>query len=63
MSPEAPPRPLLETLAESLRGRETLLVLDNFEHLLNAAPDIAVLLASATKLTLLVTSRTPLARR
>jgi len=38
----------------------TLFVLDNFEHLLQAAPLVADLLASATTLRLLVTSRAPL---
>jgi predicted ATPase/DNA-binding XRE family transcriptional regulator len=38
----------------------TLLVLDNFEHLLDAAPLVAGLLTSALSLRLLVTSRAPL---
>jgi predicted ATPase/DNA-binding XRE family transcriptional regulator len=38
----------------------TLLVLDNFEHLLDAAPLVADLLASVLSLRLLVTSRAPL---
>ena len=38
----------------------TLLVLDNFEHLLDAAPLVADLLASVQSLRLLVTSRAPL---
>src|SRR5262249_12308451 len=37
-----------------------LVVLDNFEHLTDAAPAVAQLLAAAPKLRLLVTSRTPL---
>jgi len=37
-----------------------LVVLDNFEHLLDATPHIAWLLAEAPSLKLLVTSRTPL---
>ena len=40
--------------------RPTLLVLDNFEHLLDVAPQIADLLTSVTSLRLLVTSRSPL---
>src|SRR5262249_12368505 len=43
-----------------LRSRQTLLLLDNFEHLLAAAPDIAELLATSSRLKLLVTSRAPL---
>jgi predicted ATPase/DNA-binding XRE family transcriptional regulator len=41
-------------------GRPTLLVLDNFEQLLDAAPLIADLLAAVASLRLLVTSRAPL---
>jgi predicted ATPase/DNA-binding XRE family transcriptional regulator len=40
--------------------RPTLLVLDNFEHLLDAAPLVADLLTSVLPLRLLVTSRAPL---
>src|SRR6187549_272465 len=40
--------------------RPTLLVLDNFEHLLDAAPLVAALLTSVQSLRLLVTSRAPL---
>jgi predicted ATPase/DNA-binding XRE family transcriptional regulator len=41
-------------------GRPTLMVLDNLEQLLDAAPLVADLLTSATTLRLLVTSRAPL---
>ncbi len=50
---------LIGTLGEHLRDTRTLLVLDNFEHLLGAAPIVGELLA-ATQLSILVTSRTPL---
>ena len=43
-----------------LRGRELLLLLDNFEHLLDAAPDIVQFVASSSALRVLVTSRAPL---
>jgi excisionase family DNA binding protein len=46
-----------ETLLEVLRCRSQLLVLDNFEHLLPAAPFVAEMLAAAPGLRLLVTSR------
>ena len=46
-----------ETLLEVLRYRSQLLVLDNFEHLLPAAPFVAEMLAAAPGLRLLVTSR------
>jgi predicted ATPase len=48
------------TLRAFLRSRRLLLVLDNFEHLVNAAPLIADLLATAPGLQILATSRTPL---
>lgn len=47
-------------LVAVLRQRRMLLVLDNLEHLLTAAPDIAALVAACPRLSVLVTSRTPL---
>jgi predicted ATPase/DNA-binding SARP family transcriptional activator/class 3 adenylate cyclase len=47
-------------LVEWLRPREMLLVLDNFEHLLEATPVVAELLSAAPGLQALATSRTPL---
>jgi predicted ATPase/DNA-binding CsgD family transcriptional regulator len=52
--------PLLEHLAGYLRERELLLVLDNFEQVLDAAPAVAGLLAATAKLRIVVTSRAPL---
>jgi predicted ATPase/DNA-binding SARP family transcriptional activator len=49
-----------EALVAFLRGSRTLLVLDNFEQVLGAAPVLATLLAGAPTLQLLVTSRAPL---
>src|SRR5207244_12736034 len=49
------------SLAERLPQRGLLLVLDNFEHVLAAAPEVAELLAAARRLRVLVTSRAPLA--
>jgi predicted ATPase/DNA-binding SARP family transcriptional activator len=49
--------PVLERLKGFLRDRELLLCLDNAEHVVEAAPDLAELLAAAPALTLLVTSR------
>jgi predicted ATPase len=44
-------------LARLLRGRQLLLVLDNFEHLLPAAPLVTRLLEAAAELEVLATSR------
>jgi predicted ATPase/class 3 adenylate cyclase len=50
-------QPILALLKEYLRNKRLLLVLDNFEHLLDAAPLVAELLAHATQMKVLVTSR------
>jgi predicted ATPase/DNA-binding XRE family transcriptional regulator len=52
--------PPLETVRAYLGGREMLLVLDNFEHVAEAAPEVVDLLGSCPNLTALVTSRAPL---
>lgn len=52
--------PVRERLIDALRQRQTLIVLDNVEHLLPAAPDLADLLRHCPTLTLLATSRVPL---
>ena len=46
-----------DTLARRLAGRHMLLVLDNFEQVLGAAPAVAELLQAAPRLHVLVTSR------
>jgi DNA-binding SARP family transcriptional activator len=51
---------LAEALGRHMRDRRLLLVLDNFEHLLEAAPPIADVAATASSVRLLVTSRAPL---
>jgi predicted ATPase/class 3 adenylate cyclase len=60
---EGPAQPLLESLAAHLRSRQTLLLLDNFEHLRDASPQVQHLLHSAPGLVMLVTSREPLRLR
>lgn len=53
-------RDLRASLAVALGWRRTLLVLDNFEHVLAAAPDLASLLQLCPELSILATSRAPL---
>ncbi len=48
---------LVDRLGDYLRDKQILLVLDNFEHLLEAAPMVAELLPACPKLKFLVTSR------
>jgi len=55
---ERPGEPLVDTLAEALAGKETLLVLDNCEHLVEEASLLVdSLLASCPRLRVLATSR------
>jgi predicted ATPase len=49
--------PLVKCLREELGDKQVLLVLDNFEHLVGAAPLIAELLAAAPRLKVVITSR------
>ena len=53
-------QPLLERLADMLGSRSVLLVLDNFEHILAAADQVAELLAVCEGVKIVVTSRAPL---
>jgi predicted ATPase len=53
----------LEAVVERLRDAELLLVLDNFEHLLAAAPLVSGILESCPQVTALVTSRSLLRLR
>jgi predicted ATPase/class 3 adenylate cyclase/Flp pilus assembly protein TadD len=57
---ENPDEPLMKTLQAYLQPRQALLLLDNFEQVTGAAPDVAALVASCPKLKILVTSREPL---
>ena len=49
-----------EALRTHLRAKRLLLTLDNFEHLLEAAPEVSWLIETCPNLTVLVTSRAPL---
>jgi predicted ATPase/DNA-binding CsgD family transcriptional regulator len=58
---EQPGRTLVETLADSLREQRALLILDNCEHLVDAAARLVdFLLSSCSHLKVLATSREPL---
>lgn len=51
---------LFEGLKHELHAKELLLILDNFEQVLDAAPLVAELLQTSSRLKVLVTSRSPL---
>src|SRR5215204_485203 len=51
---------LREALKQHLRGKQMLMLLDNFEHLPSAGPTVGDLVESCMELTVLVTSRAPL---
>ncbi len=57
---ETGPQSLLDDLQAFLHTKHVLLVLDNMEQVVEAAPPIAALLAAAPALHVLVTSRAPL---
>ncbi|MDF3042831.1 MAG: adenylate/guanylate cyclase protein, partial [Thermomicrobiales bacterium] len=50
-------QPLFQTLSGFLMDKTMLLLLDNFERLLAAAPDVGALLATSAQLAVLATSR------
>jgi len=53
-------QPVEDAVRRHLSARESLLVLDNFEHLLSAGPWLSGVLATAPRVRVLVTSREPL---
>ncbi len=57
---ESTGKPPWDRLIERLRGRKTAIVLDNVEHVVQAAPDIATLLHACPDLLVLATGRQPL---
>jgi len=58
--PEAPGRSALEALSTVIGSRSVLLVLDNLEQVLDAAEDVAALVARCPELRVIATSRAPL---
>ena len=57
---ETADQPLWKRIVAHLANRHLLLVLDNFEHILEAAPRIGELLAACPRVKVLATSREPL---
>jgi non-specific serine/threonine protein kinase len=57
---EVPDRPAMERLGPYLEPQHLLLVLDNFEHVSPAAEFVSALTEAAPRLSILVTSRSPL---
>lgn len=57
---DPPHESLQATLIHILADREMLLLLDNFEHVITAAPLLSDLLKASTRLKFMVTSREPL---
>ena len=58
--PEATERTPAEGVTEHLRDKELLLVMDNFEQVLDAAPEVGQLLTMTERVRVLATSREPL---
>jgi non-specific serine/threonine protein kinase len=58
---EAGAEPIESRLATFLRERQALVVIDNVEQVVSCAPDLARLLSDSPELTILATSREPLA--
>ena len=54
---EVPGRTVVAALRDALQSKHVLLVLDNFEQVIDAASHVAALLAAAPRLKILVTSR------
>jgi predicted ATPase/class 3 adenylate cyclase len=52
--------PIIEGLRQHVRSREALLIIDTFEHLVEAAMTLSDLSAAGPRLKILVTSRVPL---
>ena len=60
---ESPSRLLLDSLKEFLRDRQILLLLDNFEQIISAAPLLSEMLSACAGLRMLATSREALRLR
>jgi predicted ATPase len=58
--PDYPARTIIEDLKHFISGRCMLLILDNFEQVIDAADDLAAIVDYCAQLRLLITSREPL---
>ncbi len=54
---ESSEQPLIDTIRQTMRDKQVLLLLDNFEHVTAAAPHIVEILATSARLKVLITSR------
>src|SRR3990172_3124651 len=57
---DAPRQPIVKRLTKALEEKQLLLIADNFEHVLDAAPQVAEFLAACSSVKILATSREPL---
>lgn len=57
---QASDRPLIEQLGEHLAGGQVLIILDNFEHVVSATPDVVELLDVCPDVSVVITSRVTL---
>src|SRR3990172_1952144 len=57
---DAPRQPIMMRLTKALEEKQLLLIADNFEHVLDAAPQVAELLSACSSVKVLATSREPL---
>jgi predicted ATPase/DNA-binding XRE family transcriptional regulator len=57
---EEPGELSLRQVSDHLRERQTMLILDNMEHLLGMTPDVSALLLACPRLKVMITSRQPL---
>ena len=60
---DAGDRSLIEAIASVMQGDALLLVIDNFEHVIDTAGDLAEILSATSGLRMVVTSRQPLRLR
>lgn len=60
---DAGDRELVDAVASVMAGQSAIVIIDNFEHVIDAAPDLAAILSATDDVRFLVTSRQPLRLR